>query len=203
MSHRTPIPTAIVALKFVARETPNMGWIFGYGSLIWRPGFIAERRMIARLDGWERVFSQGSPDHRGTPEKPGRVVNLHPRIGHFCWGMAFEVNTAEWPSILTALDRRESGGYAQQRVTVEREDGAFVSCITYIAPPSNRFHLGLAPMTEMAEQIRLAQGPSGPNRQYVFELESALKHLAIEDHHVTQLARALKASIDQAEAEIT
>ena len=88
-------------------------WVFGYGSLIWRPDFEYMERLPASLRGWERRFWQASPDHRGTPEAPGRVVTLVPVSGAVCEGMAYRIAGAVWAPIRAALDHREKAGYSQ------------------------------------------------------------------------------------------
>ncbi len=172
-----------------------MVWIFGYGSLIWRPDFPYEGRAIARMDGWVRRFSQGSPDHRGTPDFPGRVVNLLRDHTQACVGLAFRVSEEHRAPVLAQLDIRESGGYDRQCHQVTMLDGARADAIVYIAPPDNPFHLGLHSLPKMAEQIRLAKGPSGPNREYLFRLQAALAGLGIQDSHINELAAAVHLQI--------
>jgi cation transport regulator ChaC len=168
-------------------------WIFGYGSLVWRPAFEHLERRSARLPGWSRRFWQGSPDHRGVPGEPGRVVTLVRDSQAVCWGMAFRVAADRTPDLLHALDLRESGGFVRIHVTV-RLDGAGrtdVSAVTYVAEAGNPNYLGPAPPAEMVEQIRRARGTSGTNLEYVLRLAEALRALAAEDEHVFELARLL------------
>src|SRR5690606_33002216 len=124
-----------------ATEIPRRGcdttmhWIFGYGSLIWRPDFAYRQARKAVLRGWQRRFWQASPDHRGVPAAPGRVVTLVEQREASCWGMAFEVAAAEWLSIIAMLDEREKNGYRPSQVSLDLDDGSSVTALTYIAGP--------------------------------------------------------------------
>ena len=86
-------------------------WIFGYGSLVWRPAFLHRERCAAWVQGWSRRFWQGSIDHRGVPGSPGRVVTLLRDPAASCWGMAYRVEVTRVEEILSGLDHREKGGY--------------------------------------------------------------------------------------------
>ena len=66
-------------------------WVFGYGSVIWKPAFEFVESVPATLSGYTRRFWQGSPDHRGTPEEPGRVVTLVAELHGICHGRAFHI----------------------------------------------------------------------------------------------------------------
>jgi cation transport regulator ChaC len=59
-------------------------WVFGYGSLVWNPGFAHDARLVGFVRDYRRVFYQGSTDHRGTPEFPGRTVTLEHQPGATC-----------------------------------------------------------------------------------------------------------------------
>ena len=170
-----------------------MTWIFGYGSLIWRPAFAYEVSRKAALRGWRRRFWQASPDHRGVPEAPGRVVTLVPDDNAVCWGMAFRVPAARWQDIITDLDHRERNGYTRLPVALEFEDGASAAAITYVAAADNPSFIGPAPLAAMIEQIAHAHGPSGSNREYLQRLAEHLATLGIHDEEVHGLNDALLA----------
>lgn len=166
-------------------------WIFGYGSLLFRPGFPHEERLPAHLPGFVRRFYQGSPDHRGTPERLGRVVTLERSPGARCGGVVYRVAERDAVAVLAALDVREQGGYERLRVTAELDGGGQVEAVTWVASPDNAYHLGPAPLSELVAQIGAAMGPSGSNRDYVLRLDRTLRELGIEDPHVGEIAAAL------------
>ena len=165
-------------------------WIFGYGSLVWRPAFRFEARAHALLRGGARRFWQGSTDHRGVPGAPGRVVTLVADPRGQCWGTAYRVAPAHRAEVLAALDGREKGGYRRFRVTLELE-GETRSALTYLAMPDNPNYLGPAPLCAIAEQVRRSHGPSGANREYVLCLAEALRAIPAEDSHVFALEALL------------
>ena len=163
-------------------------WIFGYGSLIWRPTFPFEERVPARLDGWTRRFWQGSTDHRGVPGAPGRVVTLVPDPQGSCVGVAFRIAPSDAEEVLAHLDHREKGGYARHKVELAALDGSAVfPAVVYVATEGNADWLGPAPLEEIAETVRRARGPSGPNAEYVHRLAEALRELGAHDAHVGEL----------------
>ena len=164
-------------------------WVFGYGSLIWRPDIPFRERRIARVRGWKRRFWQGSHDHRGVPHAPGRVVTLVPDPHESCEGMAYLVDDSVVESTFAGLDHREKNGYERHPVRLEFRAGAASDGVVYIAPAGNHAWLGPAPQAEMAEQIRRSAGPSGANIDYLRELAAALRELNIDDAHVFALER--------------
>ncbi|MFT5430709.1 MAG: cation transport protein ChaC [Myxococcota bacterium] len=151
-------------------------WVFGYGSLIWRPSFVYAERVPARLDGWVRRFWQGSEDHRGTPEFPGRVATLLRWPGKSCLGVAYRLDDSAASVALAHLDVREVGGYQRERVPLVGEDGEpLCEATTWVATTANPHFLGMTEPSAMATQIQRAHGPSGSNREYVLELADALR----------------------------
>jgi len=157
-------------------------WVFGYGSLIWKQDFPFIESRPGHIVGWQRRFWQGSHDHRGLPEEPGRVVTLLAAPGAACHGRAFLVESR----VFDHLDHREKNGYERTAVDIvfERET---VSGVVYRAAEDNPAFLGPAPLPQMAAQIARSSGPSGPNRDYVIELARALRDLGCNDDHVFEL----------------
>ena len=115
-------------------------WLFGYGSLIYKADFPYLQRRPASITGWTRRFWQGSHDHRGTPEAPGRVVTLIEEAGAVCHGMAYLIT----PEVFAHLDHREKNGYLRLPITIAFEDNDAVDGLVYIATPDNTAFLGAA-----------------------------------------------------------
>jgi len=168
-------------------------WIFGYGSLVWRAGFPYAERCPAWIRGYSRRFWQGSTDHRGVPGAPGRVVTLVRDPDAVCFGMAYRLRAGDLEHVLDHLDHRERGGYDRERVPLhfEASERPVVTAWLYRATPANRNYLGPADLQAIAAQVRSARGPSGPNVEYVLELDRFLRHHRAEDTHVAELAQLL------------
>lgn len=166
-------------------------WVFGYGSLVFRPAFEFVRREPGWVTGYTRRFWQGSTDHRGVPGAPGRVVTLVPEAGARCWGVAYLVEDGLRDEVLGMLDHREKGGYARRWEAVELARGEVVQALVYLATPDNEEYLGDAPLESIANQVRASQGPSGSNVDYVLRLAEALREHQASDEHVEALARLL------------
>lgn len=164
-------------------------WVFGYGSLIFKQDFPFLEARPARIDGWSRRFWQGSHDHRGTQQDPGRVVTLVKAPGAVCYGKAFLIEH----EVFEHLDHREKNGYRRLELTIHFDDGAEQG-VTYHAAPDNVAFLGDAPLEQMVEQIRRCHGPSGSNQDYVLGLAKSLREHGIEDPHVFEIERMLSRS---------
>ena len=164
-------------------------WLFGYGSLIWKADFAFIERRPARIRDCSRRFWQGSHDHRGTRQAPGRVVTLIAEPGAICAGMAYLVT----PQVFGHLDHREKNGYLRRRVAIEFDAGDSVDGLVYIATAANAAFLGPAPDVEIARHVAGAEGPSGRNRDYLLRLADALRELGADDAHVFAIERQLKA----------
>ncbi|XP_021988996.1 gamma-glutamylcyclotransferase 2-3 isoform X2 [Helianthus annuus] len=138
----------------------------------------------------------GSTDHRGTPEYPGRTVTLEPAPGELCWGVAYKVSRKEDQEVaLTYLEVREKQYDKKEYVDFfTKETGGSSAAVTgvmvYIASPdkANINYLGPASVEEIAKQIVHAEGPSGPNRDYLFNLEKTLLQMGCKDEHVMKIA---------------
>jgi len=167
-----------------------MLWVFGYGSLLHRPGFPFSERVRARVHGFARRFWQGSPDHRGTPDRPGRVVTLVAEEGSSVEGFAYAIPLGQEDDTLELLDEREQAGYVRHRAAATFPDRT-EEVLTYLAPPGNPSWLGPASVDAIAAHVAGASGPSGTNRDYVLRLAETLREAGIEDPHVAEIERAV------------
>lgn len=163
-------------------------WLFGYGSLIWKAEFPFHERRPAYIEGWARRFWQGSHDHRGTPDAPGRVATLVEAPGAICQGMAYRIDA----ETLGPLDVREKNGYLREQTVLHFADGSHAEGLIYLATADNAAFLGNAPLDDIARQISTAHGPSGPNSDYLLHLADALEDLGAEDSHVFTLAERVR-----------
>ncbi len=164
-------------------------WLFGYGSLIYKADFPYLQRRPARIHGWQRRFWQGSHDHRGTPQAPGRVATLIPVEDAHCAGMAYEVT----PDVFEHLDHREKNGYLRFFTPFEwLNGGGSVEGLVYVADASNAAWLGEADEQEIARHIARSEGPSGHNSDYLLRLAESLRALGEQDDHVFAIERELR-----------
>jgi cation transport protein ChaC len=169
-------------------------WVFGYGSLIWNPGFPYLRSEKALLRGAHRSLSIYSHRHRGTPERPGLLFGLS--RGGSCLGMAFEVAGKKWDWVFDYLQAREQdrGVYREAWRSVLLEDGRRVVALAYLV---NEAHPQYAGRLEVAEQVRLitrSRGESGRNTEYVRNTAQFLVKLGIRDRALMRLIDALDGS---------
>ena len=162
-------------------------WLFGYGSLIYKADFPYLQRRPASIAGWTRRFWQGSHDHRGTPDAPGRVVTIIEEAGAICHGMAYLIT----PEVFAHLDHREKNGYLRLAIPITFDDGDQVEGLVYIATPDNTAFLCAASEQEIAHHIARSAGPSGPNSDYLNHLAHALRELGRDDPHVFEIERHL------------
>jgi cation transport protein ChaC len=164
------------------REDDDL-WVFGYGSLMWKPGFdFAERRM-ARLRGWRRSFCLRSITYRGTPEAPGLVLGLDHDPEGWCDGVAFRVPAATAAAVHAYLRARELVTYAyrEELLPVGLEDGAQVRALAYVVDPGHPQYAGGLAIDEQAAVIARAVGPMGPNCEYLWNTTAHLRELGVAD----------------------
>ena len=173
-------------------------WVFGYGSLLWNPGFEPENQMRAVLKDYHRSFCMLSIHHRGSEEDPGLVLALDTQSGGQCTGVAFQVSEREEDSVLEMLREREliSSAYYEDTVDLLTDDGETISALAYII---NRDHVQYCQfdLEKQAQIIANAVGGRGPNTEYLFNTADHLNALDIRDDDMAWLServRALKAT---------
>jgi glutathione-specific gamma-glutamylcyclotransferase len=169
-------------------------WVFGYGSLMWNPGFAFADRRRARLDGFHRCFCMRSVHHRGTPEHPGLVLALDAQRGAVCEGLAFAVPGADAPEVLDALRQREliSSAYLEARLPLQLQGGNRVEAVTFIVDPQHVQYCGTLDLEEQAGIIARAVGGRGPNTEYLWNTADHLAELGIHDADLTWLSSRVR-----------
>ncbi|KIN93514.1 hypothetical protein M404DRAFT_1008868 [Pisolithus tinctorius Marx 270] len=175
-------------------KTPYV--VFGYGSLIFKPPPHIISEVPGFLKGYVRRFAQKSHDHRGTPENPGRVVTLIHKEDwdHFSgsdafpdedvvWGIAYTVNPLYESEVRDYLDYREKDGYTLETLDVYTiEDGVekviVHNAYCYVGHPDNPSFVGSEPLEALADRIWRSVGPSGRNKDYLYQLAEFVRKLA-------------------------
>jgi cation transport protein ChaC len=170
-------------------------WVFGYGSLIWHPGFPVAEQQIARLWGWRRSFCMHSIHHRGTVEAPGLVLALDRAADAHCDGVAFAVAPGCEAETLATLREREliSSAYLEEWVTLALRVGREVRALAYVIDPGHVQYCGGLPLEEQARIIAGATGGRGPNRDYLFSTAAHLAELGIRDADLDWLSDRVRA----------
>lgn len=168
-------------------------WVFGYGSLIWDPGFPVAERRIARATGWHRSFCMRSIHHRGTVESPGLVLALDRAPGAWCDGVAFAVTPGAEDATLAALREREliSSAYLETTLPLTTADGP-LEALAYVIDPDHVQYCGGLPLEEQARIIAGAVGGRGPNRDYLWSTVAHLHDLGIADADLDWLAERVR-----------
>ncbi len=168
-------------------------WVFGYGSLMWHPGFAHDEAVHARLTGWHRSFCIWSVVYRGTPDRPGLVLGLD--RGGVCEGIAFRVPSQRAAEVLAYLRRREqvTGVYREALVPVRlsTEGRPEVMAVAYLAEPAHPGYAGDLPLRVQAELIRGGHGRSGSNVLYCMSTIERLGVLGIREPGLERLRTML------------
>ena len=169
-------------------------WVFGYGSLMWRPGFAYARRCKAILRGWRRSLCVFSHVYRGSPDRPGLVLGLD--RGGACSGVAFEVDLALSEATIRYLRDREQATavYLERFAPITLEWGERVPALTYVADRLHRQYAGRLEREEMLEYVRAGEGKSGDNAEYVLETYDHLRAIGVRDRDLEWLSARLRAN---------
>jgi cation transport protein ChaC len=169
-------------------------WVFGYGSLMWRPGFEFLEALPARLIGEHRALCVYSFDHRGTPEKPGLVLGLD--RGGACRGIAFRVAAKRRDEVIGYLRGREQTTHVYREVMrsvwLENEPRDRVSALAYVVDRGHVQYAGRLSLPDQLRYVRQGHGRSGNNRDYVLETVRSIEAQGFRDPQLHQLALMLR-----------
>lgn len=194
-------------------------WVFGYGSLIFKPPPHAVEQISGYVKGVVRRFAQSSIDHRGTPEHPGRVVTVvEAKVWHglegitlkddeilpddYVWGIAYRIDSEKAEEVKAYMEYREKHGYTCHLVPVytrsadgKQEVIAVESSTIWIGEPEDPAFVGFEPLDTLAKTVLESEGPSGPNKDYLFKLAESVRHLYphVKDDYLFNLERAVRA----------
>lgn len=170
-------------------------WVFGYGSLMWNPGFPFEEKVHGRAFGYRRSLCVHSWVHRGTEDKPGLVLGLD--RGGSCRGVAFRIASSEREATIDYLRERElvTHVYRERSMPIALEDGRTISALVYVVDRSHRQYAGAMTVAEAARIVRSAAGQSGPNHVYVANTVAHLQEMGIRDHWLEQVVAAIEQTV--------
>jgi glutathione-specific gamma-glutamylcyclotransferase len=156
-------------------------WVFGYGSLMWNPGFDFEERQIVVAQGFHRSLCIRSWVHRGTQQRPGLVLGLD--RGGSCKGIGFRVTPASRDATIAYLRERElvTNVYLERSLSIRFRDGRSRPALTYVADRGHRQYVRPSSVEEAAETVAGAVGKSGHNADYVAATVAHMKELGIRD----------------------
>ncbi len=176
-------------------KAPDIMWVFGYGSLLWDPGFDVAESTVARLPGYARSFCMRSIHHRGTEADPGLVLALDAADGASCQGLALRVAGGQETRTLDYLREREliSSAYLERMLDVRLADGRQVPAVTYVIDPDHVQYCGGLPLEEQAHIIAHAHGGRGPNSEYLFNTAAHLHALGLADDDLDWLSMRVRA----------
>jgi cation transport protein ChaC len=166
-------------------------WVFGYGSLMWRPGFAFRERRGARIRGYHRSLCVLSHVHRGTPDRPGLVLGLD--RGGSCRGVAFRVAERDVLDTIAYLRAREQATsvYLERHVAARLDDGRLVRALAYVVDRAHGQYAGRLPDDRLVGLVRQGIGKSGANPDYVRSTHAHLIEMGVTDPILARLAAAL------------
>jgi cation transport protein ChaC len=166
-------------------------WVFGYGSLMWRPGFPYRERRHALLRGYHRALCVLSHVHRGTPEQPGLVLGLD--RGGSCHGVAFRVGAEDAQETIAYLRAREqvTGVYLERRVPVQLAGDGTVDALVYVVDRGHAQYAGRMPEAELLRLVQQGRGVSGANPEYVRSTHEHLTEMGVIDPLLARIVQAL------------
>ncbi len=164
-------------------------WVFGYGSLMWRPGFLFEEQQLAVVRGYHRALCVYSHVHRGTPERPGLVLGLD--RGGSCKGIAFRVNAAKAEETTAYLRGREQVTMVYREIALGAilADGRSVTVLSYVVDRRHGQYAGVLDLPTLERFVAQGVGISGANPDYVRNTHDHMLGLGIADPTLTALVQ--------------
>jgi cation transport protein ChaC len=184
--HALPAPLAAC----VARRSDI--WLFGYGSLMWNPGFPYRAAEPALLRGYHRRFCVYSRRYRGTPEQPGLVLGLD--RGGSCRGVAFRIAACDAADVMTYLWEREmsGGSYEMREVAIGTAESGTIRAQTFVVRRNSPNYAGRLGAEEIARLILQGIGGRGHCREYLDNTLRCLEALGHVDEPLRALERTVK-----------
>lgn len=169
-------------------------WVFGYGSLLWNPGFAYTRTEVARLAGWHRSFCMTSVHYRGTEAAPGLVLALDCAPSGYCDGLAYCVDASAKDETLAYLREREliSYAYLEDWLPLDLASGAQVRALCYVINRDHSQYSGTLPLEDQAQIIAKSHGIRGPNCDYLYSTTDHLAKLGIADADLAWLSARVR-----------
>lgn len=167
-------------------------WVFGYASLMWRPGFDYVEKRRARLAGYHRSLCIYSWEHRGTKQRPGLVMGLD--RGGACVGLAFQIAKENQSDVMAYLREREliTNVYLERTGTLTLDDGRSTKAVIYVADRHHEQYAGRLEPDEAVRHVCGAVGQMGPNEDYVLNTADHVKELGIRDSWLDAVSEKIR-----------
>ncbi|MCF6322281.1 MAG: gamma-glutamylcyclotransferase [Rhizobiaceae bacterium] len=167
-------------------------WVFGYGSLIWNPGFDWLEAHRAKIFGLHRSLCIYSWVHRGTPKTPGLVLGLDK--GGSCLGMAFKVSSQNRQTVVSYLRERElvTNVYKEAWCRIKLQNGGVATALTYVVDRTSSQYCGQLSLRRQIEIVSSSKGKSGKNREYILNTVNHLRSIEIHDNNLENIAAHLR-----------
>lgn len=176
----------------------KISWVFGYGSLMWDPGFQPVETVRAHLSGYSRSFCLISTHYRGTEETPGLVLGLDEERDARCSGLAMRIADPDHGEVMAYLHAREmvTEAYREEVVTLQLEDGRQIEALTYVMRRDHEQYAGHLDIAEQARIIAHATGGRGPNAEYLFNTARHLAEIGLADAGLDDLSVEVRRLIE-------
>jgi cation transport protein ChaC len=183
-------PTGPAAL--LARVPRGDLWVFGYGSLMWSPGFRYREKSIGLLHGYRRTLCILSHRYRGTPARPGLVLGLE-RSGS-CRGVAYRVARRAAPAVLALLWHREMRGraYVPRLVRVRLADARVVRALAFVADIGHPQYAGRLDQRERSRLVAQGVGARGACSEYLHNTLEHMRALGMRDAQLDDVLRGAR-----------